>query len=108
VTLSFPVSFTVDVSPAAVMDAATRQLAISRVIRRIDQQLAARRLWGRRAGLVQVFASGAITEIGPANKAAHLVLGALLRRDPIFAKAAGQSFWTGTGDYFLFQIYFLT
>ena len=106
--LSFPVSFTVDVSPAAVMDAATRQLAISRVIRRIDQQLAARRLWGRRAGLVQVFASGAITEIGPANKAAHLVLGALLRRDPIFAKAAGQSFWTGTGDYFLFQIYFLT
>jgi hypothetical protein len=57
---------------------------------------------------VQVFASGAITEIGPANKAARLVLGALLRRDPIFAKAAGQSFWTGTGDYFLFQIYFLT
>jgi len=106
--LSFPVSFTVDVSPAAVMDAATRQLAISRVIRRIDQQLAARRLWGMRAGLVQVFASGAITEIGPANKAAQLVLGALLRRDPIFAKAAGQSFWTGTGDYFLFQIYFLT
>ena len=106
--LSFPVSFTVDVSPAAVMDAATRKLAISRIIRRIDQQLAARRLWGRRAGLVQVFASGAITEIGPANKAAHLILGALLRRDPIFAKAAGQSFWTGTGDYFLFQIYFLT
>ena len=106
--LSFPVSFTVDVSPAAVMGAATRQLAISRVIRRIDQQLAARRLWGRRAGLVQVFASGAITEIGPANRAAHLVLATLLRRDPIFAKAAGQSFWTGTGDYFLFQIYFLT
>ena len=106
--LSFPVSFTVDVSPAAVMGAATRQLAISRIIRRIDQQLAARRLWGRRVGLVQIFASGAITEIGPANKAAHLVLGALLRRDPIFAKAAGQSFWTGTGDYFLFQIYFLT
>jgi Caspase domain len=106
--LSFPVSFTVRVSPAAVIDAATRPLAISRVIRRIDQQLAARRLWGRHAGLVQVFASGAITEIGPANKAARLVLGALLRRDPIFAKAAGQGFWTGTGDFFLFQIYFLT
>ena len=106
--LSFPVSFTVDVSPAAVMGAATRQLAISRIIRRIDQQLAARRLWGRRVGLVQIFASGAITEIGPANRAAHLVLATLLRRDPIFAKAAGQSFWTGTGDYFLFQIYFLT
>jgi len=106
--LSFPVSFTVDVSPAAVMGAATRQLAISRIIRRIDQQLAARRLWGRRVGLVQIFASGAITEIEPANRAAHLVLATLLRRDPIFAKAAGQSFWTGTGDYFLFQIYFLT
>jgi len=90
------------------MGAATRQLAISRIIRRIDQQLAARRLWGRRVGLVQIFASGAITEIEPANRAAHLVLATLLRRDPIFAKAAGQSFWTGTGDYFLFQIYFLT
>jgi hypothetical protein len=106
--LSCPVSFTVRVSPAAVMNAGTRRLAISRVIGRLDQQLAARRLWGRQAGLVQVFASGAIIEIGPANRAARLVLGALLRRDPIFAKAAGQSFWTGTGDYFLFQIYFLT
>ncbi len=106
--LSFPVSFTVRVSPAAVMAAATRPLAISRIMRRLDQQLAARRLRGRPVGLVQVFASGAITEIGPANRAAHLVLGSLLRRDPIFAKAAGQSFWTGTGDYFFFQIYFLT
>jgi len=106
--LSFPISFTVRVPPAAVMDPATRPLAISRVIRRIGQQLAARGLWGRQAGLVQVFASGAITEIGSANRAARLVLGALLRRDPIFAKAAGQSFWTGSGDYFLFQIYFLT
>jgi hypothetical protein len=106
--LSFPVSFTVRVSPAAVMGAATRSAAISRVVRRLDQQLAARRLRGMHAGLVQVFASGAITEIGPSNKAAHLVLGALLRRDPVFAKAASQSFWMGTGDYFLFQIYFLT
>ena len=57
---------------------------------------------------MQVFASGAITEIGPANKAARLVLDALRRHDPVFAKAAGQSFWTGTGDYFSFQIYFLT
>jgi caspase domain-containing protein len=106
--LSFPVSFTVRVSPAAVMAAATRPLAISRIMRRLDEQLAARRLRGRPVGLVQVFASGAITEIGPANRAAHLVLDSLLRRDPIFAKAAGQSFWTGTGDYFFFQIYFLT
>jgi len=106
--LSFPVSFTVRVSRAAVMDAGTRPRAISRVISRLDQQLAARRLRGRQVGLVQVFASGAITEIGPANRAAQLVLGALLRRDPMFAKAAGQSFWTGTGDFFLFQIYFLT
>jgi Caspase domain len=106
--LSFPISFTVRVSPAAVMDAATRPLAISLVIRRLDQQLAARRLRGKQVGLVQVFASGAITEIGPANSAAHLVLDALRRHDPVFAKAAGQSFWTGTGDYFSFQIYFLT
>jgi Caspase domain len=106
--LSFPVSFTVRVSPAAVMVAATRPLALRRIIRRLDQQLTARRLRGRPVGLVQVFASGAITEIGPANRAAHLVLDSLLQRDPIFANAAGQSFWTGTGDYFFFQIYFLT
>ena len=106
--LSFPVSFTVRVSPAAVMAAATRPLAISRIMRRLDQRLAARRLRGLPVGLVQVFASGAITEIGPANTAAHLVLHSLLRRDPNFAGAAGQSFWTGTGDYFFFQIYFLT
>jgi hypothetical protein len=106
--LSFPVSFTVRVPPTAVMDAGMRPLAISRVIKRLDQQLAARGLRGRQAGLVQVFASGAITEIGQANSAAHLVLGALMRGDPIFAKASGQSFWTGTGDYFWFQIYFLT
>jgi hypothetical protein len=106
--LSFPVSFTVRVSPAAVMAAATRPLAISRIMRRLDQQLAVRQLRGLPVGLVQVFASGAITEIGPANRAARLVLESLLRRDPIFAKAAGQSFWTGTGDYFFFQIYFLT
>jgi len=108
VGLSFPVSFTVRVSPAAVMDAVTGPLAISRIMRRLDRQLAARRLRGRPVGLVQVFASGAITEIAPANRAAHLVLATLLRRDPIFANADGQSFWTGTGDYFLFQIYFLT
>jgi Caspase domain len=108
VALSLPVSFTVRVSPAAVMDATTRSLAIGLVIRRLDQQLAARRLRGKQVGLMQVFASGAITEIGPANKAAHLVLDALRQHDPVFAKAAGQSFWTGTGDYFSFQIYFLT
>jgi hypothetical protein len=107
-TLSLPVSFTVRVSPAAVMDAATRSLAIGLVIRRLDQQLADRRLRGRPVGLLQVFASGAITEIGPANKAAHLVLDALRRHDPAFANAVGQSFWTGTGDYFSFQLYFLT
>jgi hypothetical protein len=106
-SLSEPVSLTVDVTPAAVLDPATRSRAIGHVISGLDQQLAARRLLGRRVGLVQVFASGAITGIARSEGAARLVLEGLQQRSHIFAAAGGQSFWTGTGGYFTFQIYFL-
>jgi hypothetical protein len=106
--LSFPVSFTVDVSPAAILDPATRSRALRRVINRINQQLSAHNLQGRQAGLVQIFASGPITGIVGSERAAHFVLDSIRRHDTIFAKAAGQTFWTGSGDYFVFQIYFFT
>jgi Caspase domain len=106
--LSFPVSITIGVSPVAILDPTTRSRAINRVIRRLNQQLAVRHLQGLRVGLVEVFAPGPITSIGVSEHAAHLVLDRIRRRDPAFSKAAGQSFWTGYGDSFVFQIYFLT
>jgi hypothetical protein len=106
-SLSEPASFTVNVTPAAVLDPATRTQAIGRIISGLDQQLAARHLLGKKAGLVQVFASGAITGIARSEGAARLVLESLQQRSRIFAAAGGQSFWTGTGGYFTFQIYFL-
>jgi hypothetical protein len=107
VALSEPASFTVDVTPAAVLDPATRPRAIARIISSLTQQLTARHLLGRKVGLVQVFASGAVTGIARSEGAARLVLESLQQRSRIFATAGGQSFWTGTGGYFTFQIYFL-
>jgi Caspase domain len=106
--LSFPVSFSVNISPAAVQDATTRSSAIGHIMSSLDHQLVAHHLQGRRVGLVQVFVSGPITGIPQSNSVARLVLGGLRRRDPIFSQAAGQGFWNGTGDNFLFQIYFFT
>jgi hypothetical protein len=106
-SLSEPISFTVDISPAAVLDAATRSRAISHIISSIDQQLTARHLQFRKVGLVQVFASGAITGIARSEGAARLVLKNIRQHSWIFAAAAGQSFWTGTSGYFTFHIYFL-
>jgi hypothetical protein len=107
VALSEPASFTVDVTPAAVLDPATRPQAIGRIISSLNQQLTARHLLGRKIGLVQVFAYGAVTGIARSEGAARLVLESLQQRSRIFAAAGGQSFWTGTGGYFTFQIYFL-
>jgi hypothetical protein len=107
VALSEAASFTVDVTPAAVLDPVTRHRAIGHIISSLTQQLTARHLLGRRVGLVQVFASGAITGIARSEGAARLVLESLQQRSRIFAAAGGQSFWTGTGSYFTFQIYFL-
>lgn len=106
-SLSEPASFTVDVTPAAVLEPATRSQAIGHIISSLTQQMAARHLAGRRVGLVQVFASGAITGIARSEGAARLVLESLQQRSRIFAAAGGQGFWTGTGGYFTFQIYFL-
>jgi hypothetical protein len=106
-SLSEPASFTVDVTPAAVLDPATRSRSIDRIVSSLTQQLTARHLLGTRVGLVQVFASGAITGIARSEGAARLVLESLQQRSRIFTAAAGQSFWTGTGGPFTFQIYFL-
>jgi hypothetical protein len=106
-SLSEPASFTVDVTPAAVLDPATRSQTIGHIISSLTQQMAARHLVGRRVGLVQVFASGAVTGIARSEGAARLVLESLQQRSRLFAAAGGQSFWTGTGGYFTFQIYFL-
>ena len=106
-SLSEPVSFTVDVSPAAVLNPATRSQAIGHIISSLTHQLTARHLQGKKVGLVQVFAAGAITGIARSEGAARLVLENIQERTRVFAAAGGQSFWTGTGGFFTFQIYFL-
>lgn len=89
------------------MCSSRRAHAIGHIISRLDQQLTARHLLSRRVGLVQVFASGAITGIARSEGAARLVPQSIQQRSRTFAAAGGQSFWTGTGGYFTFQIYFL-
>jgi hypothetical protein len=106
--LGFPLSFSVDVSSDAILNPATRSRELRRIIGRLDRQLAARNLQGRRVGLVQIFAPGPITEIVRSERAARFVLDSIQRRDAIFAQAASQSFWTGDGNNFVFQIYFFT
>ena len=108
VSLSFPVTFTVGVTPAAVLDPATRSRAIRRIVSRLNRQLVARHLRGRKVGLVQVFASGPITGIAGSESAARLLVDGIRRSSPTFARAAGQGFWTGTGGNFTVQIYFLS
>jgi len=103
---SFPASFNVGVSPAAVLSPATRSQAISLIISRLDRQLAARHLQGRKIGLVQLLTPGTISGIVQSQSAARLVLGSLRQHDPLFARATCQSFWIGSGDYFIFHIYF--
>jgi hypothetical protein len=107
-SLSVPVSVTVGVAPATVLNPATRGEAIGLVIGRLNRQLAVRHLQERRVGLVQVFASGSIAGIPRSQRAARFVLNGLRLRDLMFANAVGQGFWTGGCDCFAFQIYFLT
>ena len=107
-SFSVPVSVTVAVSPVTVLNKATRSQALSRVIGRLNQLLGARHLHRRKVGLVQVFASGPIAEIPRSQRAAHYVLASLQHRDLIFAQAVGQSYWTGSGNYFVFHIYFVS
>jgi hypothetical protein len=107
ISSSFPASFNVGVSPAAVLSPATRSQAIRQIISRLDRQLAARHLQDRKIGLVQLLTPGSISGIVRSESAAHLVLNDLLRRDAIFADAASQTFWVGSGNYFIFHIYFL-
>ena len=103
---SFPATFNVGVSPAAVLSPATRSRAISLIISRLDRQLAARHFGGRKIALVQLLTPATISGIAPSERAARLVLDSVPQRDPIFASAASQSFWIGSGDYFIFHIYF--
>jgi len=103
-----PVSFTVGVSPVTVLNPVTRSREISRVIEALNQQLAARHLRGQKVGLVQIYASGSISDIPRSASAAHFVLDSLQHHDPMFAKAAGQNYWMGSGNCFVFHVYFLS
>lgn len=106
--LSSLYSFMVNVPPAAFQESATRPQAITELISKLNQQLAAGHLQHRKAADVTVFASGPISGINQAISTANYVLHILRERDPIFANATGQGYWSGSGNDFEFQIRFFS
>jgi hypothetical protein len=101
-----PVSFAIPVSPSAVQDPATHSHAIALILRDIRWKLAARRLLGRHAWFVLIFASGPVTAISQAQSTARLVLRTVRNRDAMFSGASGEGFWMGSNDDFNFQVFF--
>ena len=101
-----PVAFTIGVSPTQVEDPATRGAALSQLLRDLGMKLRARGFQSRQAGFVLIFASGPVTGIGQAEAAATTVLKVIRNRAPGFSGTSGQGFWTGSGDYFQFEVFF--
>ena len=101
-----PVDLTIGVPPGSLADRPTRAGAISELIRKVDHALSARKLTGRQAGFVLVFASGPVTGIGQAVQTANLVVRELRDRDPVFAGAGGAGYWQGTGNAISLKIFF--
>jgi hypothetical protein len=101
-----PVSFVVNVAPASLENPFTRPAAASELIRKVDQELAARHLQGRRAGFVLVFASGPTSAIGLSVQIANSVVRIVRSRDTVFSGAGGAGYWNGAGNAVKFKIFF--
>ncbi|GAA2372940.1 hypothetical protein [Nonomuraea africana] len=99
-----PVGFAVEIPPARFRDAGRRAAATRELLRRIDAELKARDLTGRRAGFVLAFASG--PEPGAAQRTAEVVYQDLRRRHKVFRDSSGLGYWTGAGDHLEFKIFF--
>jgi hypothetical protein len=107
-----PQNFLVYVSPAEVDDPATRAAALARLLAGLKAELASRHLGGT-AGFVVIFATSVTGNPDPVDEAikvANSVLPVLKKQDAaVFGSTSGEGFWGGdSGDYFHFQIFFLT
>jgi hypothetical protein len=102
-----PQTFTVaDVSPTAVAssDATTKAAAVAKLLGELRTQLADRKLQGRQAGFVIVFAYGPLDGISRAISAANSVW-RTLKTEAQFKGIAGQGYWSGSAG-FEFKIFF--
>jgi len=103
-----PVQFHLNVPPADFEGGAPAAGAVSALLRQLNQALASRHLQHEQAGFVQVFASGPVTAIGQALTAAKQVISIVEQRSPAFADAVGRGYWSGSGDYLKFVVFFFT
>lgn len=79
----------------------------AQLISELSAKLAAHHLQQRQAGFVLVYASAPEAEIGQALTSASAALGIIKSKDgKVFADAAGEGLWSGSGNGFEFQIFF--
>jgi hypothetical protein len=103
-----PVSFLVNVPPAEFQDQATRQTARSQLLSGLDQKLSQLHLQGQQAGFVLVFASGSENEIDQAVATANSIVNIVRAKDSTFSQASGLGYWSGSGNYFKFVVFFFS
>lgn len=108
-----PYNPTIDVSPSAVDNPATKAAAVKQLISDLNNWLSGHHLLGRTAGFVIVFATSVTGAGDPVNEAysvANSVLPVLRKQDAaMFGRTSGEGLWGGSaGDDFHFQIFFFT
>jgi hypothetical protein len=103
-----PVSFLVDVPPTEFQNQATEGAAKSQLLGALNQKLDQLHLQGKQAGFVLVFASGPQSGIDQAVATANSVVNIVRTRDSTFSEASGLGYWSGSGDYFKFVVFFFS
>jgi hypothetical protein len=108
-----PYNPTIDVSPGAVDNPATRAAALKQLITDLNNWLSGHHLLGRTAGFVIIFATsvtGAGDPVDEAYSVANSVLPVLRKQDAaMFGRTSGEGLWGGSsGNDFHFQIFFFT
>lgn len=106
--LDRPVSFLITVPPTEFQDPVTEPAAASSLVRLLNHVLDTRKMAGRQAGVLLVFASGPESAIDQAISTAKSVIGLVRRKVPGFSQVSSAGYWNGAGDYFKFEIFFFS
>lgn len=106
--LDRPVSFLITVPPTEFQNPASEAAAASSLVRLLNRALAARKMVGRQAGVLLVFASGPESAIDQAISTAKSVIGLVRRKVPGFSQVSSAGYWNGVGNYFKFEIFFFS
>lgn len=103
------VTLEVAVPPALLLSQADRSKAEETLVADVVRKLRSRKLSGRRAGVILVFASGPVTGITSATAAARIAVRALRKQDKVvFGRASSMPLWRGSGNGFKLVIFFFT